>query len=81
MTMSRYMKDQELIEKGTKALFKELGYSDAIRFLAVPRESREETVQRHRQWQHGLNKDAFFQALFGSETETPDGGGLKAPER
>ena len=69
MSMSRYIKDHDLIEKGTRALFKELGYTDAIRFLAMPRDSREETVKRHRQWQQTLNKDDFFQDVFGGDTE------------
>jgi hypothetical protein len=34
MTMIKNIKDKDLIEKGTKILFKELGYADAIQFLS-----------------------------------------------
>lgn len=67
MTMVKDIKDIELIEKGTRILFKELGYTDAIRFLAIPRDVREESVQRHRKWQKGLDKKIFFDQVFGKK--------------
>ena len=60
MTMLKDIKDKDLIEKGTKILFRELGYTDAIRFLAIPRDLREESVKRHRKWQESLDKDVFL---------------------
>lgn len=67
MTMLKDIKDKDLIEKGTKILFRELGYTDAIRFLAIPRDLREESVKRHRKWQEGLDKDVFFNEVFGKQ--------------
>lgn len=67
MTMIKNIKDKDLIEKGTKILFKELGYTDAIRFLSIPRDIREESVQRHRKWQEALDKNAFFDEVFGKK--------------
>ncbi|MFO8085753.1 MAG: hypothetical protein R6U27_15700 [Desulfobacterales bacterium] len=64
MTMIKNINDKELMEKGAKILFKELGYTDAIRFLSIPRDIREESVQRHRKWQKGLDKDTFFDQVF-----------------
>ena len=64
MTTLKDIKDKELIEKGTKILFKELGYTDTIRFLTIPRDIREESVKRHRKWQKGLDKDNFFNEVF-----------------
>ncbi len=64
-TMLRNINDKNLIEKGTRILFKELGYSDAIRFLSMPRDIRDDSVQRHRKWQKGLDKDLFFNEIFG----------------
>ena len=58
-----------LLEKGTKLLFKELGYVNALRFLSIPRDVREESVQRHRKWQEGLHKDAFFDDVFGNKQD------------
>ena len=67
MTMIKNINDKELMEKGAKILFKELGYTDAIRFLSIHRDIREESVQRHRKWQKGLDKDAFFDQVFEEE--------------
>lgn len=64
MTMIKNINDKELMEKGARILFKELGYTDAIRFLSIPRDIREESVQRHQKWQKGLNKDTFFDQVF-----------------
>ncbi len=64
MTLIKNITDKELMEKGAKILFKELGYTDAIRFLSIPRDIREESVQRHRKWQKGLDKDTFFDQVF-----------------
>jgi hypothetical protein len=67
MTMLKEIKEMELIEKGTAILFKELGYTDAIRFLAIPRDIREESVRRHRKWQKGLDKKIFLDQVFGNQ--------------
>jgi len=64
MTMIKNIKDKDLIEKGTKILFKELGYTDAIRFLSTPRDIREDSVERHRKWQKDLDKKTFFEEVF-----------------
>ncbi len=64
MTMTKNISDKELMEKGAKILFKELGYTDAIRFLSIPRDIREESVKRHRKWQKGLDKELFFDQVF-----------------
>jgi hypothetical protein len=42
MTMIKHINDKDLIEKGGKILFKELGYTDAIRFLSISGNIREE---------------------------------------
>ncbi|WP_051434264.1 hypothetical protein [Desulfonatronum lacustre] len=63
-TMLKHTDETILLEKGTKILFKELGYTDALRFLSIPRDVREESVRRHRKWQDGLEKDTFFDEVF-----------------
>jgi hypothetical protein len=68
-TMLRQTDEAVLLEKGTKILFKELGYVNALRFLSIPRDVREESVQRHRNWQEGLNKDTFFDDVFSGSQE------------
>lgn len=65
MTMTKNILDKDLMEKGTKILFKELGYADAIRFLSIPRDIRQDSVKRHRKWQKDLDKEQFFDEVFG----------------
>lgn len=44
---------------------RELGPTDAGRFLAMPARQRMESVQRHREWQQGLHQAQFFDEVFG----------------
>lgn len=64
MTMIKNINDKDLMKKGAEILFKELGYTDAIRFLSIPRDMREESVKRHRKWQSSLDKNTFFDQIF-----------------
>ncbi len=64
MSLTRTVPDDELVKRGIESLFRELGKVDAIRFLAMPRTKRIESVKRHRQWQDGLEKSAFFDEIF-----------------
>lgn len=58
--------DQEiLIKKAMKALIKELGPVEAIRFINMPKRKRVESVRRHREWQKLLDKGRFFNEAFG----------------
>ena len=65
MKITKEIPEKELIEKGTEILFKELGYVNAIRFLSMPRDKREESVERHRKWQESLDQKEFFDNVFG----------------
>jgi len=38
---------------------------EAIRFINLPKKRRLESVKRHREWQKLLNKDRFFDEVFG----------------
>ncbi len=70
MKMTKPIPDNDLLRKGVEILFRELGKYDAIRFLAIPREKRLESVERHRKWQDTLNKDAFFDDVFSASDES-----------
>ena len=61
--------DKELIKKVTEILFRELGYTDAIRFLSLPKEQKIESVERHRNWQNTLDKDKFYNDIFTPDTK------------
>ena len=65
MNVERYLTEEAIIKKGVDALVRELGPVEAMRFLSVPRERRQEGVKRHREWQKKLNKDRFFGEVFG----------------
>jgi len=59
------MDEEILIKKATGVLIKELGPVEAIRFINMPKKKRLESVKRHREWQKLLNKDQFFNEVFG----------------
>jgi len=70
MKMTKPIPESDLLRKGVEILFRELGKYDAIRFLAMPREKRLESVERHRTWQDTLNKNAFFDDVFSASDES-----------
>lgn len=64
MKAMKYMDEEVIIKKGMKALLKELGPVEAIRFINMPKGKRLESVRRHRQWQKLLDKERFFAEVF-----------------
>ena len=64
MSASRYLPEDELIERGLAALIKALGPIETMRFLTLPRPRRIESVKRHRQWQATLDRERFFDQVF-----------------
>ena len=69
MKLTKIVPDNDLMKKGIEILFRELGNVDAIRFLSIPRKKRVESVKRHRDWQRTLDKDAFFDEIFGDHNQ------------
>jgi hypothetical protein len=57
--------EEENIRRGVQALIKALGPIEAVRFLTLPRYRRLESVQRHRKWQATLDREEFFNEVFG----------------
>lgn len=64
MKAVRYLDEEVMIKKGIQVLVDTLGSMEAVRFMTLPREKRIDSVQRHREWQDTLNKDAFFNEVF-----------------
>ena len=64
----KQLDEEILIEKAVRILFQELGPVEALRFLNIPGKKRIESVKRHRAWQEGLNKNQFFDEVFGEST-------------
>ena len=65
MRTEKYMDEEIMVKKGIKALIKELGPMEAIRFINMPRRKRLESVRRHREWQKHLDKERFLDQVFG----------------
>lgn len=68
MKPTRYLPEEEFVERGLEALLNALGPIEAMRFLNLPRSHRLESVERHRRWQASLEQDQFYEQVFGSET-------------
>jgi hypothetical protein len=64
MTTETVMPEEQLIRQATDALIKNLVLMEATRFLTINRQSRLESVDRHRLWQSGLDKEKFFGDVF-----------------
>lgn len=69
MKLTKTVPDNDLMKKGIEILFRELGNVDAIRFLSIPRAKRVESVKRHRNCQQTLDKDTFFDEIFGEDKQ------------
>lgn len=57
-----------MVRRAIAALMEKLGPIETARFLTLPRARRMNAVLRHRKWQAGLDKDRFFDQVFGKET-------------
>ncbi len=71
MNTAKYMDEEKVIKRGIGALIRELGPIEAIRFINIHRQKRLESVKRHRQWQQTLDKDEFFNQVFGASPNVP----------
>ncbi|MEJ5312222.1 MAG: hypothetical protein WHX52_20855 [Anaerolineae bacterium] len=61
----QYLQEEELIRRAVETLLRVLGPVETTRFLDLARSRPLDSVQRHRVWQESLDKDAFFQQVFG----------------
>ncbi|MDU9048001.1 MAG: hypothetical protein Q3M30_04070 [Candidatus Electrothrix sp. Rat3] len=64
MKAAAFLTEEELIRKAAEILIEKLGEVEALRFLALPKTQRMESVERHRSWQENLNKEEFFAESF-----------------
>lgn len=69
MKTSVFTDEDKLITKAIEILVKELGPVEASRFLTLSKKKRIDSVKRHRQWQAQLQKDEFFDRVFGAESK------------
>ncbi len=68
MKTRTFIDEDQLITQATRILFDGLGPVEAGRFLSLPCKRRTESIQRHREWQSALDKDAFFDEVFKLQT-------------
>lgn len=61
----RYLPEEQLIHQALQALMTALGPVETTRFLTLTREERLESVARHQQWQASLDRNAFYDEVFG----------------
>jgi hypothetical protein len=59
------MDENILIRKSIEVLMEKIGPIETIRFINIPRKKRLESLERHREWQKMLDKDKFFDEVFG----------------
>ena len=64
MKAAAFLAEEELIRRAAEILIEKLGEVEALRFLALPKTKRMESVERHRSWQESLHKDEFFAEAF-----------------
>lgn len=67
MKASQFIDEEKLITRAIDILVTELGPIETGRFMSLPRKERIESVKRHRQWQSELDKDEFFNRVFGKD--------------
>ncbi len=65
MKAVKYMDEDTLIKRSIEILMERIGPVETIRFINIPRKKRIESVRRHREWQKKLDKERFFNEVFG----------------
>ena len=65
MSEHTYLREDEMIRRAIEALLRDLGPVEATRFLTLPQRRKVDSVTRHRLWQEGLDRDRFFDQVFG----------------
>ena len=62
-----YLQEEEMVRRAIEALLRDLGPIETARFLTLPHRQRIDSVSRHRQWQESLDRDHFFDQVFGTD--------------
>ncbi len=66
MKESQYRSEEQLIKEAIDILVEKLGPVETSRFLSLPVKKRIESLKRHCAWQSELDKDNFFNDVFGN---------------
>lgn len=65
MKTSTFLNEEQLIIKAVQVLIERLGVVEANRFLSLTSIERIDSAKRHQLWQQKLDKDQFFEEVFG----------------
>jgi hypothetical protein len=64
---SQFLSEETLVRRAIEVLLETLGPVETTRFLSLPLKKRTESVKRHREWQSRLEKESFFNDVFGDQ--------------
>jgi len=67
MKQSQFLSEETLVQRAIEVLMDTLGPVETSRFLSLPAKKRVESVKRHREWQSQLEKEHFFNEVFGHQ--------------
>jgi hypothetical protein len=67
MKQSQFLSEEALVQRAKEVLMETLGPVETIRFLSLPVKKRTESVKGHREWQSRLEKEPFFDEVFGDQ--------------
>ena len=70
MKAVKYLDEKKVIERGVKALHRELGPVEARRFIAMASHKHEDSVSRHRKWQDSLDPEEFIKEMRAAYKQT-----------
>ncbi|PPD34298.1 MAG: hypothetical protein CTY19_05480 [Methylomonas sp.] len=65
MNQHTIMNEELLIQKAVQVLIREFGPVEAGRFLSLPHVKHQDSLKRHQDWQDDLDKEVFFDEVFG----------------
>lgn len=67
MKQSQFIREDRLLKQAIFILMEKLGPVETNRFLSLPSKERMESVKRHEMWQSKLDKNTFFNEVFGNQ--------------
>ena len=67
MNQSQFLSEETLVQRAIEVLLETLGPVETTRFLSWPMKKRAESIKRHRAWQSQLEKEPFFDEVFGDQ--------------
>ena len=71
MSTESLLPEETMIQRAVEALMKALGPVEAVRFLNLPRPLYPDSVEWHRQWQASLDRERYFEEVFGEDESAP----------